>query len=406
MKKDLTFVCKYFKALVIPKMPDKFIVAEPFRFGLSDFELRKGMEAFRDFLYAMYDKISADKDKIDVERGRKYDPNGTPGDRGTASIKECFPVFYDLTIILLTLGFHGKLETEPEKRLAIHGNDILTVIDPITEKYQSLIKMKSERKLEMFNLLFDLGLCFNGADFSRDVDFTKTDTFFITSKRSEYFPVGLKLIAASMINNKNYYKLENLFRNIFLRGDFYPLANVKPKKYNSNIEEYVNTQHPDIIEWVIKMNSFLISKGCTMIQGMGGGSPFTYIKRNTNVIYGMVCIIEMGLTGCFIRPGINHLAKQDSIINKLPDEIVNIMKSKENKANFNTGKCFRNTGNMGFAGFKFTHKGIEYNGCRHAGLRCQYSGVKCKFTGFKFDLSDSNIRELMTEWIELELECC
>jgi hypothetical protein len=251
MKKDLAYVCDYFKALVIPQMPNDFIVAEPFKHGLSKVELKKGMEAFRDFLYTAYDKISANKDRIDVERGKKYDPYGTPGDRGTASIKECFPVFFDLTIILLTLGFHGRLEIEPEKKLVIHGKDIFIIIDPITEKYQSLIKMNEERKLELFYLLFDLGLRFNGADFSKEVDFKKTGAFYITSNKNDFFPVGLKLIADAMLNNKEYYKLENLFMSIFLRGDFYPIANAKSKKYNSNIEEYVNAQHPDIKKWVI-----------------------------------------------------------------------------------------------------------------------------------------------------------
>jgi hypothetical protein len=247
--------------------------------------------------------------------------------------------------------------------------------------------------------LFDLGLRFNGADFSKEVDFTKTGTFYITSDKNNFFPIGLKLIADAMLNNKEHYKLENLFMSIFLRGDFYPLANVKPKKYMSNIEEYVNAQHPDIKKWVINLNLFLLNNDCTMIQGMGGGSPFTYIKKNTSVIQGLVCIIEMGLTGCFIRPGVNHLAKRNNIIDMLSDEMVNMIKSKENKTN----QCFRQTGNMGFARFTFTHNGNEYEGCRHAGLRCQFSGTKCRFTGFKFDLSKPSIRDMMMEWVKLEV---
>ncbi|MDR0325712.1 MAG: hypothetical protein LBI19_06440 [Oscillospiraceae bacterium] len=401
MKKDLAYVCNHFKALVIPHTPDDFTVAEPFRHGLTNDELRKGITAFREFLTMMFETIAERKESIDVKRGSKYDPYGTKGDRGTSSIKERFPVFYDLTIILLSLGFHGRLEAKPEMKLAVRGEDMSIIIDPITEQYQSVIRMSGDRKLEMFRLLSDLGLRFDGADFSEEVDFSKTGTFHITSAKNDYFAVGLKLIADAMTNIKEHYKLENLFRSVFLRGDFSPLANATPKKYNSKIEEYANAQLPEIREWIIMLDSFLTKNGCKLIQGMGGGSPFTYSKRNTTITQGLVCILNMEITGCFITPGVNHLANPNSIIRSLPDKLVNMVKSGEETERFSIGQCHRR---MGFARFSFTHNGKEYEGCRHAGLRCQFSGVKCRFTGFSFDLAEPDVRELMRRWIEMELE--
>ena len=403
MANYLARVSNYFKTLVIPQMPDGFVVAEPFRHGLSDDELKKGMEAFRDFLYAMFDKIIEDSEKIDTKKARGYDPRGTVGDRGTASVKEHFPVFNDLTIILLTLGYHGKLVTEHEKKLVIFGGDMQNVIDPITEKYKSFIQMSAERKLEMFNLLSEIGLRFEGADFSREVDFSEHTAFEVSRVENDYFPVGLKLIAQSMINNKDYYKLENLFGSVLRRGDFYSLANVKPKKVIQKISEYANAQPPEIKEWVINIDKLLTQNGCKAVQGMGGGSPFTYTKRSGSITYGMVCIIEMGIAGAFVIPGVNHLENSDSICNVLPDNLAALIKSGEDNAKFNPEHCHRRSGNMGFARFAFTHKGIEYEGCRHAGLRCQFSGVKCRFSGYKFDLYDTVVRDLMTKWIEMEL---
>ena len=400
-KKDIAYVCDYLKSLVITRMPDDFIITEPFRHGLTDDELRKGMTAFREFLYALFDKIAADKDKIDVKTGSIYDPHGTKGDRGTRSVKYCFPVFFDLTIILFSLGFHGKLETKPEMNLTVRGEDMSVVICPVTEKYQSVIKMSGGRKLEMFRLLSDLGLRFNGADFSEEVDFSKTGTFHITSEKNEYFAVGLKLIADAMINNTYYIKLENLFGPVFLRGDFYPLANAKPKKHIIHINEYASPQTPEIREWIKSIDNLLTNNGCTMVVSDG---KFQYTKRGKSVTYGMVCIIEMGITGCFITPGVNHLANPDSITRILPDDMADMLKSGEERAKFNPEQCNRRTGNMSFARFAFTHNGEEYEGCRHAGLRCQFSGVKCCFTGYNFDLSDPNVRELAATWIEMELE--
>jgi hypothetical protein len=55
-------------------MPDDFFIAEKFKHGLTDVQLKKGMNAYRDFLYALFDKLSASKNKIDVKTGAIYDP--------------------------------------------------------------------------------------------------------------------------------------------------------------------------------------------------------------------------------------------------------------------------------------------------------------------------------------------
>jgi hypothetical protein len=398
-KIDLAHVCGYFKACIVPQMPKDFAVAEHFRYGLTDDELRNGMTAFRNFLYKLFSQIAEDKDKIDVIRGSKYDPHGTKGDRGTASIKECFPVFNDLTIILLSLGFHGRLS---KTELTIDGKDMLIVIDPVTEPYQSVIRMSGERKLEMFRLLSDLGLRFDGADFSREVDFSKTAVFRVTSDKNDFFHIGLKLIADAMINNKYYIKLENLFGHILRRGDFKPLANATPKRVSVDILEYANAQPPEIKEWIVDLNKFLLSSGCTMVHGTSTG-PFSYKKRGTNLSYGMVCIIDMGIWGCSIVQGVNHLSRPDSIVNFLPDEMVEMLKNGKEK--FDIKDCKRNKGNMGFARYTFTHNGTEYEGCRHAGIRCHFSERNpiCRFKEYKFDLSDPAVREIMWKWIEMEV---
>ena len=211
-----------------------------------------------------------------MERGRKYDPFGTVGDRGTSNPKECFPVFNDFTIILLSLGFHGKLMKQNEKHiLAVTGEDMLTVIDPVTENYQSIIRMSAERKVEMFGLLHEVGLRVYDAD--SEFDFAKTGTFFVTHEKNDFFAVGLKLIACSMVNHKYHIKLENLFGCILRRANFKPLANATPKKPLLDIREYANAQKPEIKKWILEVDTYLTDKGCKIVHGAGSG-PFTYTK--------------------------------------------------------------------------------------------------------------------------------
>jgi len=101
--------------------------------------------------------------------------------------------------------------------------------------------MNDERRQEMFSLLSDLGLCFEGS---------KTGVFSITSDINEFLVLGLKLIAEATMNNKAYIKAENLFYCAFLRCDFYPLANAKPKKHVILLREFISAQHPEIIKWI------------------------------------------------------------------------------------------------------------------------------------------------------------
>ncbi len=395
MKKDLTDICTYMKSIVIPNIPDDFKVAEKFRNGLTDDEIRKGINAFREFLYALYDKLAADKDIIDVSTRDNYNPY-EHHDR--SNVRMCFPTITDLTMILFSLGIRGRLEME-EKRLTVYVEDLLTVICEKTEKYISLKKMSGERKLEIFRILSDLGLCFHGLDLSKNVDFSEIQKFYITYTENDFFVAGLKLLAQATANHKDYYYIMNVL-TVLNQCDFYPLANMKPKKHVQHINILANTQKPEIKEWIKNIDELLINNGCTMVRSDG---CFQYTKRGESVTYGLVCIIRIDITGCFITPGVNSLANRNSIIDMLPDEMANLIKSSGERGKFNPEQCYRKTGNMGFARYTFMHNGEEFEGCRHAGLRCQFSGAKCRFDGYRFDLSNLRVREMMRKWIELEL---
>jgi hypothetical protein len=389
-KYDLAYVCHYYKNLVIPHTPEDFTVAERFRHGLTDLEIRKGIAAFREFLYALFDKLAADKEKIDVETGSNYDLYGDTGAKGSGNINHCFPVIIDLALTLFSLGFHGRLETGAQMKLTVQGVDMLTVICPVTEKYHSLIRMSGRRKLEIFLLLHELGLRFEGADFSKEVDFSKTGAFHITYDKDDCFAAGLKLIAEATANNREYIKLENLFGTAFMRCDFYPLANAAPRKHVKYIQEYVNAQSPEIREWIRDLDVYLSGSGCTVTHDFGG--EFIYAKRKLRNRMGMVCKIYMDITGCFITPGMNHLKNPNNIINMLPGDIVDLMIAKAERE---CGWCAYSRRNPDSiecrpgCPLKFTYKGEEY--------------IKCRYAEFQIPLDKAENRELIRKWLEMEL---
>ena len=377
---DLTDLCNYMKAMVISHMPDDFKVAEKFRHDLTDDEIRKGIDAFREFLYAFYDKLSADKDKIDVYTRDNFNPYDK---RDKANARVCFPTIFDLTVILFSLGFHGRLEPK-EKRLTVYTEDLLRVICEKTEKYVSLIKMSGERKLEMFRILMDLGLTFNGVDFSEEVDFSKVEKFDVTFAENYFFVVGLKLIAEATANHRDYYYIMNVFR-VLLECDFHSLANAAPKKHFRNVNEAANAQVPEIKKWIAETDAFLLNNGCKV----SGSWEITYTKPKIKNRKGMVLKIWMDITGCFVCPGIGHLNNPNNIISMLPDDIADLLTAKAERE---CGWCAysrKNSQCKPGCPIKFTHKGKAY--------------IKCRYSEFRIDLSEANNRELVSKWIEMEL---
>ena len=112
MKKGLSYVCDYLKALVIPHTPDDFIVAEPFRHGLTDDELRKGIDAFREFMYDLYDKLAENESRLDIEEGSKYDPQGCLNDNGSGHYRNRFPSIKPVRITKLQTSHQNEESRE------------------------------------------------------------------------------------------------------------------------------------------------------------------------------------------------------------------------------------------------------------------------------------------------------
>ena len=311
MKKDLTSICDYMKKLVIPYTPDDFVVAAPFRHGLTDKELRKGIEAFREFLIDFYNYLAENKEKIDVKTGYRYDINGAWN--GTGSINGAFPIFCDMSHILVNFGMNGRLEADG-KTLRVYYGDLSNVICERSHKYMALEKKSKERKLELIHILSVLGLRFDGKDFSTGVSFPKAEDFAITSEKNELFALGLKLISEAAVNTKYQYYLVNMLQGAFLRCDFYPLANIKPKKHIVNIKEFLNPQPPEIKEWVMDIDHLLTSHGCSLSNNIAGyDCELTYIKRGMKNLKGMVCRFFMSIRGVYIMPGMNHFEYPNKI---------------------------------------------------------------------------------------------
>lgn len=371
---DLADICNHLKAAVIPHIPDDFHIAEAFRLGLSDEELKAGIMAFRNFLYDLYDALASNKDRIDVTTGKQY-----------GTFPKRFPIIEDMGTLLFSLGFHGRLETVPKNELIVYGSDLLKVSE--MQKYRHLNKMSKKRKLELLDVLSDLGFYFEDADFSNNVDFSSIGTFYVQYENDDLMLTGLKLMALAQTNVKTKY---DRYSMIIMRGDFYPLANPEPKPPIVNIAEYANTQPPEIKEWVIDLDK-LLTQSCKVageVRHSLCDGIFTYTSRETKKI---ICKIDLRAKNSAVIPSANHFEGSSNILYDLSEDMLNAMRRKNRGCKtcqeYNNPifvKC-----PYGGEPFRFSHKGEDFELCR--------------FMGFEFAINSTKEREVLRKWIELEL---
>jgi len=392
----LSHVCDYHKALIIPGMPDDFVVAERFRNGLTDEEIRKGFIAFREFLYNFYDRLSENRNNIDAITGIKYDPYGDTSDNGNGNINHCFPIFRDIAYTLFALGIFGRLD-KSEMKLNLNGKDMLAPICPMTEKYPKkynmILRMNVGRKCEVFQLLSDLGLNFTGVNSTKDIDFSQIDAFNVSSDINNFLVIGLKLIAEATANNSAYYKMTNMFWPVLLKCDFYPLANAKPKKYTARLKECISPQQPEVKEWIMKIDRYMKSNACKLSHS-GDGKEFTYTLKDLGIHKGRVFKIHLDILGCFASPGIDHIKNPNNILNYLTDEIIEMMKDERNSTHGSCGQC--------------RHAETALNSCKTGGpLLFSHNGetiCRCRRIDVKIPLHKADYRALVEKWVVMEVE--
>ena len=374
---DLAYICRHLKAAVIPQTPKGFNIAEAFRLGLNDEELRAGITAFRTFLYELYDTLANNKDRFDVNTSKQ---NGTFHKR--------FPIIEDLGAVLFPIGFHGRLETEPRNELIVYGEDMLAVSK--MQKYIHLNKMTKKRKVELFEFLSEMGFYFEDADFANNVDFSSIGAFYVQYENDDSLLTGLKLMALAQANIKaKFYR----YTTVFMRCDFYPLANAVPKPLVVNIFEYVNTQQSEIKEWVINLDK-LLTQSCKVVGEVRYflcDGIFTYTSIKTKKI---ICKIDLRVKNSSIIPSANHFGNSSNILNEFTENMLNIMRSRHRGCRFCSEcnnphfvQCIH-----GGEPYRFSHKGEHFELCR--------------FTGFEFSLMNANERKVLEKWIELELAWC
>jgi len=351
MNNNLSDICNYFKNVIISHTPDDFIVADSFRHGLTDAEINAGINAFRSFLYVMYDKIAADN----------------------------FPVISEVSALLYFMGVQGKLETDSVHKLIIRGSDLLIKTKKNSAPHQTMKKMSNKRVTELFMFLSEMGFGFENIDYSKPVKLSETDIFIVSNKIDKNLINGLKLLAKAQ---EHISTDRDRLQNNFMRCDFFPLADEVSKYYDVKLLDCVDTQPPDIKEWLVELEKLLTENGCSASGEILDYASFTYTSPKTKQ---MICRVDMLLSGCKITPNTLKIKRLDETIPVLPEDFVKALKKDGCTCGRN---CKRGP-------YRISHNGVEYLSCNNP---------PHKIPGFNILINTAQNRIIIRKWIELELE--
>jgi len=339
------------KNVIIKSTPDDFTAVERFRYGLTDEEIIAGINAFRIFLYELYDKISAENPKIEIS---------------------------EFAAILYFMGIQGKLELEPRRELIVCGNDLLAKTKRKSQPHQAMKKMSAKRVAEIFEFLSDMGFYFEEIDYSKPIKLSETGMFYVSNESDSNIITGLKLLAKAQENMPTEW---DRLQNGFMRCDFYPLASETPLERDMIMANFVDTQPHDIKEWLLDLDKLLTDNDCYTDAEIWDYATVTYTSRKTKQ---MICRVDMKISGSTITPNTRNAKCLDEITPKLSDAFLSAL--KEDGCACGRG-CKKGP-------YRISHNGEEYLSCNNP---------PHKLSGFNIPLGNAEDREVIRKWIELEV---
>jgi len=339
------YMTEHIKSYIVPAIVEGFTVAAPWRNGLTDVQLRAGIDAFREFLYALHDKIGAKFTSYDEKR------------------KELFTRY--LPGLLACIGIYGQLKGNV---LHLDTTDLLT--HSKNSKYMTLKKCTHVNRTALFAFLAEMGFSFEGLNYSKKVDMS---TPFCVSHTNADIIVGLKLLAQATQNiDADKFDLDWGF----MRCSHYPLASDTPVMQTLHLTDFLVALPPEHREWTLDLQDLLLAKGCEQSVETWGNAIFQYLSPHGNRDW--VCQFEFQPYRYSIRMNTNNVHDLNAILPSLPPVMELVL------------------GNSGCSSYC----------CANGPHRVMYNGQEykaCKAYGWKFIPTDANDYEALKKWIIAEL---
>ncbi|QOR34841.1 hypothetical protein IMX26_15470 [Clostridium sp. 'deep sea'] len=357
MQKTMGDMAKFLKQLIPVNIPETYTINSMFR-NISDEEhIRKGVFAFRDFLYRLCDCIIADNRLCDIPKKGKEKFS----DETTLTVE--FPFMNNLRSILLNIGQQGIL-SEKGDSLLVKGWDTLSLKRSLNKN--STTKISVPQMIKSIKFMTECGINFNGIDLSiKKPDISKIEAVKITYPDDSIMLLGLKALGIAqneLSSRKN--------DDILLRCDYRMLKN-QDTEVDSIMKDFVYPLSEPLQEFVLNFHQHFLNSGMKCNVELGSFCIHFFYSYKRKAIWRFSTSLHNGYR---IILKTKNTSKYPEVIQKFP-------KSLQEKISKGYG-CDRKSG---------TGHGNCQKGCE----------------GFKFSLNESllNISQELKMWLDSELAC-
>ena len=376
MKDDIKTMMAFSKANIFKDIPDDYAINKDFLCGLPEDAAKKGVLAFRDFLYTFFDYIAETNEFAPIE---KKDENK----KAPSGFMAKYPVLRDLYQALLRLGMESNLDIDSSIRLIVG-----------CAKLSESFKEARMRKIkESFTHLFALGFDFGDIDIgSKSFKLANYSEITVTYPDNDYVLVGLKIMAEA---NRAVHPegASRPVEQILLRCDYHALQGKttktrsrKAKSIPLKIDESLDFLPGEHRQRLLEINDMLTDRGYKYEgKPVNMGYSFAYIsKEKGTVLYTVSADIEK----CRIKINADNISKYIDFVKAMPESMYNAVKNngwgcaKTHNPDACNPRCK--------GGFCFTLDGEEYS--------------KCRGGSFVIDINLTQDAGILKQWLINEIE--
>jgi len=257
--KPISEVAKFQKNLVPANIPETYTLKPRFESVASDENIRKGVIAFKDFLYIFFDRLILD--------GLLYaKPPKNPS--GIAD----YPFLHNMTNLLVDMGYHSKLAESGDWLLITEMPSCTASIDENGKKRSPKIPVSGQ--IECLRFLTLCGFVFTGIDLeAKTLSISETQPLEVSCPSNPVLLTGLKALSIADMElrvGRRYWNDNNL-----LRCD-YRLLKAEHSDMRDVLKDFLHPL-PEIIQnFALNLHQRYTDMGLTCINTRLGLVSFAY----------------------------------------------------------------------------------------------------------------------------------
>ena len=297
--KTLKDAAIYLKRLIPANIPKSYTLKPVIKKISSEENIRKGVLAYRDFLYLFCDRLIADADLYDKP---PKNPNAH------LSLEVRFPLLCDVNNILFKIGYHGKFTDNYDSLIL---RDLLLLSDPaFAEGGCGKAKLSIARVTETLEFLRSCGLNFDVIELDKQKPLlNKFAKIEVTYPDNPAVLTGIKVMAIA----QKEFRIKNN-HEIFQWCDYRVLMTEEPD-VDSRLNDFAHPLPVKVRDFILKLHKHFIKIGLICKQSFCGIElGFLYFNKKNEVC----SFFASPVSGYRIRIRAQNTEKYSDTIKKFP----------------------------------------------------------------------------------------